>query len=227
MAFTGAGVSTLSGVRDFRGKNGLYSTAASFRIFDINWFLKDPSIFYSAGKDFIYNLEKIKPSLVHTELSRLEKKGLIKSVITQNIDRLHRKAGSENLIELHGSPELHRCMDCGRTICFAEACHIVNSGKIPYCGFCGGILKPDIIFFGEQLPAEVLSDAAEEAMKADLLLVLGSSLSVQPAASIPAYTLQAGRKIVIINNMETSLDSSAVLRYHDLGEVFNYISEKL
>jgi len=178
-------------------------------------------------KDFIYNLERIKPSLVHTELSRLEKKGLIKSVITQNIDRLHRKAGSENVIELHGSPEPHRCMDCGRTISFSEACYIVNSGKIPYCGFCGGILKPDIIFLGELLPAEALSGAAEEAMKADLLLVLGSSLSVQPAASIPAYTLKSGGKIVIINNMETSLDSSAALRYHDLGEVFNYISEKL
>ncbi len=224
VAFTGAGVSTFSGIRDFRGKNGLYSTSDAEKIFDIEWFFKDPSIYYNSARDFIYNLDSVRPSIVHEELARLEKLGLIKSVITQNIDLLHQKAGSKRVIELHGSPDPHRCIECGKTVSFSEAAAVVNSGDVPCCKKCGGVLKPDIIFFGEQLPAGALSDAIAEAEMADLLLVLGSTLLVQPAASIPLYTLRKGGKVVIINNMDTPFDDRASLRYTELGEVFRYIS---
>ena len=227
-AFTGAGVSTLSGIRDFRGKNGLYNDIDAEKIFDIEFFEKDPSFYYKAAGEFIYNLDEKKPSVVHSVLAELEKKGLLKALITQNIDLLHQRAGSSHVIEIHGSPKTHYCLRCsGIDMGFQEAAAIVRSGAFPTCPKCGRILKPAITFFGESLPIEALREATIEAQNSDLMLVLGTSLMVYPAASMPQYTLRHGGEIVIVNNMPTPLDGQAVLCFEDLGEVFEGLKELL
>ncbi len=227
VAFTGAGVSTLSGIRDFRGKNGLYKDGNSDAIFDINIFNKDPAFYYSKTRDFIYNLDEKQASVVHRVLATLEARDALKAVITQNIDLLHQKAGSKNVIEIHGSPSIHRCRTCGWTMPFDEAARIVLAGGIPKCARCDSVLKPDIIFFGENLPIEALKQARIEAMTADCMLVLGSSLVVYPAASLPQITLDHGGHIVIVNNMPTHLDANAVLHFDELAEVFEYLEMRL
>jgi NAD-dependent deacetylase len=222
VALTGAGVSTLSGIRDFRGKDGLYKEMDAEKIFDIEYFMHDPSFYYSQAGSFIYNLDEKEASIVHLVLGELEQRGFLKALITQNIDLLHQKGGSSHVIEIHGSPRIHYCLRCaGVRMSFEEAAALVRAGKLPTCPKCGRVLKPAITFFGESLPADALREAVSESQQADLMLVLGTSLTVFPAASMPDYTLQSGGKIVIVNNMSTPLDRQAVLRFDDLGEVFN------
>jgi len=221
VAFSGAGVSTLSGIRDFRGKNGLYKEMDAEKIFDISYFEKDPSFYYKAAGSFIYNLDEKEPSIVHTCLGDLEKRGYIKALITQNIDLLHQKGGSKRVIEIHGSPTIHYCLRCaGIRMSFEEAARLVNQGELPKCPKCKRVLKPAITFFGESLPIEALKEATEEAQKADLMLVLGTTLQVFPAASLPQYCLRNGGEIIIVNNMPTPMDSNAALHFDDLGEAF-------
>ncbi|MCX7026449.1 MAG: NAD-dependent deacetylase [Spirochaetes bacterium] len=227
VAFTGAGVSTLSGIRDFRGKNGLYNDIDAEKIFDLDEFRRNPSFYYGATRDFIYNLDEKEPSVVHRVLAQWESQGSLAALITQNIDLLHQKAGSRRVIEVHGSPLVHSCPDCDSTMGFTEAAAIVRGGSMPRCWNCGAILKPDITFFGEALPFRAISDAQDEARKADLMLVLGSSLQVYPAAALPEFTLEGGGSIVIVNDMGTYLDSRATLRYKDLGTVFDWLEDEL
>jgi NAD-dependent deacetylase len=221
IALTGAGVSTLSGIRAFRGKNGLYNDMDAEKIFDLEYFEKDPVFYYKSTASFIYNSDEKEPSVVHLVLAALEEKGLLKALITQNIDLLHQKGGSKRVIEIHGSPRVHYCLRCqGVRMPFEEAAALVRKGEFPRCPGCGRILKPAITFFGESLPAEALREATDEAQKADLLLVLGTSLTVYPAAGLPQDTLRNGGEIVIVNNMPTPLDNQAVLKFNDLGETF-------
>ncbi|MDR1100465.1 MAG: NAD-dependent deacetylase [Treponema sp.] len=221
VALTGAGVSTLSGIRDFRGKNGIYNDMDAEKIFDIEYFMKDPSFYYGAAGSFVYNIDEKKPSIVHTVLGALEQQGFLKALITQNIDLLHQKGGSKRVIEVHGSPQVHYCLRCaGVRMQFEEAAALVKAGKLPQCPKCGRVLKPAITFFGESLPIEAIKEATEEAQKADLMLILGTSLTVYPAASLPNYTLQNGGDLIIVNNMATSLDKKAVQHFDDLAEVF-------
>jgi NAD-dependent deacetylase len=244
VALTGAGVSTLSGIRDFRGKNGLYREMDAEKIFDIRYFFSDPSFYYSHAKDFIYNLEDKKPSVVHTVLGSLEERGFLKAVITQNIDLLHTKGGSKNVIEIHGSPQAHYCPRCQNSgageeailehrikengfMTFEEAAAIVRGGGMPRCKKCNSVLKPAITFFGEGLPVHALHKAEAEASRADLMLVLGTSLTVYPAAGLPALAARHGGKLVIVNEQETPLDSDAVLRYSDLEEIFTNLEKSL
>jgi NAD-dependent deacetylase len=229
VALTGAGVSTLSGIRDFRGKNGLYQEMDAEKIFDISYFMKDPSFYYRAAGSFIYNIDEKEPSIVHKTLGELENRGFLKALITQNIDLLHQKGGSRNVIEIHGTPSVHYCLDCpqGDTMTFDEAAALVKAGQLPRCGRCGGVLKPAITFFGESLPVRALRDAEEAAGKADLMLVLGTSLTVYPAAGLPTLTLRAGGSVVIVNNMATPLDRHARMRFDDLGQVFERLSVEL
>ncbi|MBN1885420.1 MAG: NAD-dependent deacetylase [Candidatus Krumholzibacteriota bacterium] len=226
VAFTGAGVSTLSGIRDFRGENGLYRTLDADRVFDIRHFVDDPAYYYRHTKNFIYDLDGKTPSIVHTELARLEEAGIVRAVITQNIDLLHQKAGSRTVIEVHGTPSVHRCLDCGREFSFAEIAAIVRRDEVPWCD-CGGAIKPDVTFFGEALPARAIEGAVRECARADLLLVLGSSLVVTPAAHFPLYTIEHGGRIVIVNRMPTPLDRYAALRYDELETVFAFLHDRL
>ena len=227
-AFTGAGVSTLSGIRDFRGKNGLYNDLDAEKIFDIGYFEKDPAFYYRASASLIYGIDEKQASVVHCVLAELERRGFLKAIITQNIDLLHEKAGSAHVIELHGSPKIHYCLRCaGVRMPFEEAAAIVKSGEFPRCPKCGRILKPAITFFGESLPMDALREAADEAQKSDLMLVLGTSLTVYPAASMPQHTLRHGGEIVIVNNMPTPMDNQAALHFDDLGEVFDSLKKLL
>ena len=222
VVLTGAGVSTLSGIPDFRGKGGLYSRSDvdAERLFDIRAFRKDPGYYYEHARSFIYDLDAKTPSLVHLALAGLEAAGRIKAVITQNIDLLHQKAGSRRVLEVHGSPSQHHCLDCGLGVPFADITRRLAVETTPRCTGCGGPLKPDIVFFGEQLPADVFEAAFAEAKRADLMLVLGTSLTVYPAAYLPEETLRAGGKLCIVNADPTPLDRQACLVLRDLATAF-------
>jgi NAD-dependent deacetylase len=229
VVFTGAGVSTLSGIPDFRGKNGVYAQGKidAYKGFDINGFLEDPAYYYRHAKNFIYTMHEKQPGIVHTECARLEWLGIVRSVITQNIDMLHQKAGSKKVIEVHGSPRTHHCLDCGRVYLYEQIVEIVHRDEVPVCEDCGGIVKPDVVFFGEMLPERAMERAHDEASRADLMLILGSSLAVHPAASIPLTTLNCGGKIAIVNEMETYLDEYAVYRAEDLEACFRRVVEEV
>ncbi len=226
VVLTGAGISTLSGIPDFRGKNGFYSRTDidPNKIFDISAFMRDPSYYYTHARDFIYNLHEKQPNIVHAELARLERQGCVHSILTQNIDLLHQKAGSKNVLELHGSPSVHRCLSCGHLMNFDDIAAILKQDRIPQCPCCNGIVKPDIVFFGEPLPSDTLREAQEEAWLADVMLILGSSLTVYPAAGLPDITLHRPGKIAIINADPTPLDHLAVWKGNDLAEAFQAIA---
>ena len=215
--FTGAGVSTLCGIPDFRGPQGLYKQPDAERIFDIEWFRRDPSVYYKGCMELVYGLKNFNPGPVHKAIVRLERAGLVKGVITQNIDMLHQKAGSKNVYEVHGSPILHHCFGCGREKTFDEICAMLEKTPVPRCEHCGEAYKPDITFFGEMLPEKAFERSVALARQADLMLVLGSSLTVHPAASIPPLTVQAGGELVIVNGQPTPLDHLASLLYPDLA----------
>jgi NAD-dependent deacetylase len=232
VALTGAGVSVLSGIRDFRGKNGLYTKPdAGFppeQVFDIAWFEKDPSLFYRHAGPVVYTAHEKEPSVVHTVLAELERRGFLKAVITQNIDMLHQKAGSRRVIEVHGSPRIHYCLRCPAVrVGYEEAAALVKAGDMPCCPHCGRVLKPAVTFFGEALPLDARREAETEAQDADLLLVLGTSLTVYPAADIPHTTLRCGGALAIVNETPTPLDGNAIFRAGDLGEVFGELEELL
>ncbi len=221
--FTGAGVSTLSGLRDFRGEQGLYREADADRIFDLDYFYQNPSFFYQKTRDLMYGALSSSPSIVHTVLAQMEEQGYVKTVITQNIDLLHQKAGSKHVLEIHGSPRLSHCVACGHEVGIEKIIPAVQAGEVPVCEVCGGVMKPDITFFGESLPEQTIKQAVIESSKSDCMLVLGSTLLVQPAASLPLYTLEHGGKIIIVNRGETPLDRFAALRFEELYEVFSHI----
>lgn len=222
--FTGAGVSTLCGIPDFRGPQGIYRHLDADRIFGLEQFRRDPSFYYRHAKDFIYTLQDRRPGLVHKVCAELETRGVVRGVITQNIDMLHQKAGSVNVIELHGTPATHSCLACGRQTLFGQVAPVVQAGQVPSCDGCGGVVKPDITFFGEMLPAGALEGAFALAGSVDLILVLGSSLVVQPAASVPLATLEAGGQLAIVNLGATPLDSHAAGRWDDLESEFKVLA---
>ena len=222
VVLTGAGISTLSGIPDFRGVGGLYTRKDidANKLFDLHYFYSDQSYYYEHARDFLYNLDEKEPNIVHEGLARLEEKGLIHAVITQNIDLLHQKAGSKKVLELHGSPLIHRCLSCGKTWDFPSIASTVRQGGLPKCDRCGGIVKPDIVFFGEGLPEKTLEEAEREARQADLMLVLGTSLTVYPAAAVPEITLRCGGRLAIVNRDPTHLDRYACLIERNLKKAF-------
>ena len=215
MALTGAGVSTLCGIPDFRGPQGLYKQPDAERIFDIDWFDRDPRIYYHGAHELVYGLKNFQPGPVHRALKHLEDLGLLAGIATQNIDMLHQKAGSSHVYEVHGSPILHHCRRCGDEKSFAEICAMLETCEVPLCT-CGGVYKPDITFFGEALPEEAFARSQELAAKVEVMLVLGTSLTVFPAAGLPRQTLQNGGSVFIVNGQPTTLDPYAVARYDDL-----------
>lgn len=218
---TGAGVSTLSGIPDFRGPQGLYKQKDAERIFDIDWFDRDPSIYYRGCRELVYGLDKYRPSEVHFALKHLEDLGLLAGIATQNIDMLHQRAGSSHVYEVHGSPMVHNCRKCGRSASFEDVCAMLEGHEpsfVARCPVCGGVFKPDITFFGEALPAEAFRNAQELALKSEVMLVLGTSLTVFPAAGLPRLAIQNGAKLFIVNAAPTMLDDYAAARYADLRE---------
>jgi NAD-dependent deacetylase len=211
VALTGAGISTSAGIPDFRGERGIYITRQydPEKTFDIASFQKDPSSFYAFTRDFFNQFDTLRPTLSHLFLARLEEAGLLHVIMTQNIDGLHHAAGSKQVIELHGSYRTGRCLSCGaeRDLAWIEE-RISSTGTLE-CP-CGGITKPDIVFFGE--PVHGIEASYREALKADLFLVLGSSLTVYPAALLPEVTRG---KVVILNKGITAFPPSKTTLFLD------------
>lgn len=225
VAMTGAGISTLCGIPDFRGPKGLYKQPGAERMFDIECFIKDPSLFYTGAKDFVYGFKKFHPGPVHRALKHLEDVGKLDGIITQNIDMLHQRAGSSNVLEVHGSLVHHHCIECGDEKSYDEICEMLTTMAVPRCK-CGGVYKPDVTFFGEELPEDAMINAKRLSVRADVMLVLGSSLVVYPAAGLPQLTLQFGGRVFIVNASPTPLDPYAVARYTDLEEFADVVMQE-
>lgn len=206
--FGGAGVSTASGIPDFRSTDGLYSQKYDYPpevILSHTFFIKHTDVFYKFYRDKMIYLDA-KPNACHQTLAKLEEEGKLKAVITQNIDGLHQAAGSKRVYELHGSVYRNFCMDCGS---FYTVNHIINTQGIPRCTLCGGIVKPDVVLYEESLDNECINGAIDAISKADVLIVGGTSLTVYPAASF--INCFCGRKLVLINKTPTPADKIADL----------------
>jgi NAD-dependent protein deacetylase/lipoamidase len=222
VAFTGAGISTPSGIPDFRSpKSGLWHNRDPLAVASINAFRQNPQAFY----DWIYPITSLTfnalPNPAHETLARLEAAGHLKVVITQNIDMLHSRAGSSTVYELHGHLRDATCIHCF-SVYPAEPIirRFLADKQVPHCPKCGGVIKPNVILFGEQLPFQELLKAQEAARKADLMIVIGSSLEVAPASEIPTLAVQNGSKLIIINLDKTHLDEMAQVVIHaDAAEI--------
>jgi NAD-dependent deacetylase len=218
VALTGAGVSVPSGIPDFRTlETGLWAKVDPMEVAHISVFEREPERFWSYYRPRFQALGDKEPNRAHEALAELERRGLIEGVITQNIDRLHRAAGSENVIEVHGSIETSSCLECGAVFGLDAVDDLFDERGVAICASCGGAVKPDVVLFGELLPKEAIARATELAEEADLMLCVGSSLAVHPVAGLPQLTLQGGGTVAIVTKGDTPYDSDAELKLE--GEV--------
>ncbi len=225
--FGGAGVSTESGLKDYRSADGIYNTAKNYgvppeEILSHDCVHGNPELFYRFFRD--YFITDAKPSYTHKFLAQLEKSGKRVTVVTQNIDGLHQKAGSTHVCELHGNASKFYCVNCLEEygLEFVEN----YSENVPRCKRCGGLVRPHVTMYGEMLDNDVIADALNEIATADVMIIGGTSLAVQPAASFVGYF--TGEHTVIINKETTAYDRKAELVFHDsLGNVFNQVSKLL
>lgn len=195
IALTGAGISAESGIPTFRSRDGLWEKYDPAVYASIDVFKKDPSKYWTIRGDFIRDYNNYRPNNAHLALAELETMGIVKNIITQNIDGLHKKAGSKNVIEIHGSLREIYCLNCRRLYTAPD----VPEGTPPYCENCGGILKPNTVLFGEQLPPYALMNAQRESVMCGTMLVIGTSANVYPAAALPDLARQNGGAIIEIN----------------------------
>ena len=209
VVLTGAGVSTGSGIADFRtpGK-GIWEKVDPFKVASITAFEENPQRFYHFYRSRIEMLFRVSPNPAHKAIAQLEEMDYEKCLITQNIDNLHQRAGSKKIIEIHGTLREAVCRKCGKMISSELLLKKIeiSEEKVPYCG-CGGVFKPNVVLFGEMLPN--LDSAIYQSMRADLMLIVGSSLQVSPVNMLPQYCLDRGGKLIIVNFMSTHLDYSA------------------
>lgn len=221
--FGGAGTSTESGLKDFRGKDGLYYEQYQYppeEILSHHFFLQNPKEFYKFYKDKLNSL-KYQPNITHKVLKKLEQKQKLSAIITQNIDGFHQEVGSQNVIELHGSIKRNYCTKCHH---FFNAETVFQSDEVPYCS-CGGIIKPDVILYEEALNEEVIKKAIQEISTAELLIIGGTSLNVYPAAGFIHYF--QGKHLVLINKEKTPYDNQCDLVIHqNIGSVFQAIEKE-
>jgi NAD-dependent deacetylase len=213
VVFTGAGISTESGIPDFRSPGGIWERFDPYD-FTIAKFLSSAETRRKQWQMFGEGLltDQAEPNAAHIAIAELHRMGRLDCIITQNIDNLHEKAGvpADMVFELHGNMRRVKCLDCGRSYSFTEISLRLGRGEeIPDCRECGGMLKPDVVMFGEQLPFAVQEEATRRSRSCDLFIVVGSSLVVYPAAYMPQYALQSGARLVIINLSDTPLDSNA------------------
>jgi len=225
VAFTGAGISAESGIPTYRGEGGMWNRYDPNIYVNIDYFMRDPSYYWSLFHDVRYDvLRKARPNAAHAALARLEKRGKLTAVITQNIDGLHQLAGSRNVLELHGSTRKIYCLNCGARYTIDDVHELLKKSNPPPCPNCGGMLRPDVVFFGESLPEDTLARATEESENCDLMLAIGSSLVVYPAAWLPQRAKESGARLAIINRGSTPLDSIAdVVISASAGEALNAV----
>lgn len=216
---TGAGMSTESGIPDFRSAHGLYSTGISEEVFDTDVFRARPEVFYQFVRDYGPAFRKARPHPGHLAITALSRRaGVRVAVITQNIDTLHQQAGNPVVLPVHGCMEDSICQGCGAVTTTDVLWGTIEAGRVPRHG-CGGVFKPDIVFYGDPLPDEVFRAARNRVYAADLLVICGTSLTVYPAAGLPAMRRDTC-KVVVINQGETDLDDQADLVFREpAGEV--------
>jgi NAD-dependent deacetylase len=218
VALTGAGVSVPSGIPDFRSPGtGLWENVDPMEVAHIDVFEREPERFWSYYRPRFQSLGDKEPNRAHEVLAELERRDLIEGVVTQNVDRLHRAAGSENVIEVHGSIETSSCVTCAASFELEQMDELFDERGVALCSVCRGAVKPDVVLFGELLPESAMARATELAERADLILCVGSSLAVYPVAGLPRVTLERGGKLAILTKGPTPYDGEAELKLE--GEV--------
>ena len=230
VVLTGAGISTPSGIPDFRSEGtGLWSRDEPLEVASLSTFRTDPERFFVWFRPLAGQIFNAMPNPAHIALAKLEEAGRIRSIVTQNIDALHHKAGSKKVIEMHGTLRTLSCTQCFRQ---ADATQylkaFVEQGELPHCTACNGLMKPDVILFGEQLPQRAWYDAQRECRQCDLILVAGSSLEVLPVAGLPMQAIDRGAHLVILNNARTYLNVRAdVVIQEDIASALPAIAEEV
>ncbi len=228
VVLTGAGVSTESGIPDFRSPTGLWAKFDPLEYGSIETFRRDPRKVWSFYKPRMGMLTQAEPNAAHLALAELERLGFVHALVTQNIDRLHERAGSTEVVEVHGSIRTSSCSSCGECYALERLLGLLAETDAPACPACGEILKPDVVFFGELLPPAGIERAFELARRARLLLVVGSALEVHPVAGLPQETLDAGGELAIVNRGPTPFDAHASLRLDgSAGEVLPAVVARL
>jgi NAD-dependent deacetylase len=223
IALTGAGLSTSSGIPDFRSPgSGLWKDVNPFEVASIHAFKQRPQDFY----DWIHPLAKLvveaEPNAAHFALAQLESRGFLKGIITQNIDMLHERAGSKSVHEVHGHLRAVTCVRCFTVYPAAPFLdNFIDTSDVPYCEDCGGVLKPNVILIGEQLPVRVMNQATKQVRDCDLMLIAGSSLEMAPAGDLPLLAVESGARLIIVNFTPTHLDHLADVVIH--GDVVDVL----
>jgi NAD-dependent deacetylase len=214
VVLTGAGISTESGIPDFRSPGGTWQQVDPMTVATLSVFLTEPARFWSFHRPRIDMLAGHSPNPAHEAVAELERRGIVRAVITQNIDRLHARAGSEELIEVHGSLDTGVCLRCDARVSRDELIARADAADdgVPRCTSCGFPMKSGVVLFGEPLPAAAIEAAFEHARKADLMLVIGSSLVVAPVSELPGVTLDNGGRLAILTESETPWDDRAHVR---------------
>jgi NAD-dependent deacetylase len=215
VVLTGAGISTESGVPDFRSKGGLWEMYDPMEVASMDTFLREPDRFWHFHRPRFEMVASVEPNAAHEAVAELERQGVVKAVITQNIDGLHRRAGSDEVIEVHGSLGSGRCLRCDFRIGVEDLLARADSADdgVPRCD-CGFQLKSDVVLFGEMLPAEQIEAAFAHAEQADVMLVIGSSLLVAPVSNLPGLVLANGGRLAILTEGETPYDARSEVRLH-------------
>jgi NAD-dependent deacetylase len=228
VALTGAGISTESGIPDFRSAEGLWAEFDPLEYATVDAFRRDPGKVWRFYRGRFSMLVEAEPNRAHRALADLERLGLVRAVVTQNIDMLHQRAGSRCVVEAHGSISTSTCPRCRTVYPLEQVLARLDSESAPTCSACHTVLKPDVVFFGELLPTEAVDRAFELARAAGLLLVVGSALEVFPVAGLPLETLQAGGAVAIVNKGETTFDDRALLRLRgSAAELLGALADEL
>jgi NAD-dependent deacetylase len=212
VVLTGAGISTESGIPDFRSPTGIWAEYDPMEYATIGAFRRDPVKVWEFYALRFRVLTTAEPNAGHLALAELERRGLVEAVVTQNIDGLHARAGSQDVIEVHGSIRTASCLECGERVPLEDVVAALEHAPAPPCPACGSILKPDVVMFGELLPVDAIDRATELARRAGLLLVVGSSLEVYPVAGLPEETVAAGGAVAIVNRGPTPFDRLAAVK---------------
>ncbi len=210
IALTGAGISTESGLPDFRSPDGLWATIDPTRVASLSAFQRDPATFYAFYRTRLSGLAAAAPNDAHRALARLEDLGMLHLLVTQNVDGLHQQAGSRDVVEVHGNLREARCAGCGAVRPISEMVAPLNAGvAMPQCGRCHGLLRPNVVLFEELLPVAAYERAEAACRQCDVLLIVGSSLEVYPVAGLPALAAERGARLVIVNRDPTPCDALA------------------